>query len=251
MDIYSLSRTVTQANIKFVDGRAGVVRGSVRGPFCRFSRTLPTTHQITDGDAVIVDPCYWTPSMPFRYEITLQVDGVDGITRDPTFLWGMRWCVPHKQDLRLNGKRFVVRAIQPKHLEFDLSLLRELSCALMIDSPSDELCESASDLGVVIIDSSTESANLVREMNRHASVHFACTTTSTRSDVLSASYDAHSNSHIIVATEGNEMESGDRPTFVQRQIASGDITDMRRACDSLQRDLAKFGQFAGYVITHA
>jgi hypothetical protein len=62
-------------------------RGTLTGPFCEGTRTLPARIplRITGiGDeciaqAVVVDPCFWSPEMPYVYRVEMEVES-DGQT---------------------------------------------------------------------------------------------------------------------------------------------------------------------------
>jgi hypothetical protein len=45
------------------------IEGLITGPYCAYARTLPATYPIRSGQVSIVDPCYWTPELPFLYQI--------------------------------------------------------------------------------------------------------------------------------------------------------------------------------------
>ena len=154
---------------------ATAYRASIRGPFCKYSRTLPATVPIRDGQALVVDPCYWTSGLPFRYEITL--DESEGVAAQQ-FMWGIRWCVPHQQNLLVDGKGYVVRAAGWQS-GFELEAFRDARCALFTKTRLDSgIYERASELGVLIVDASaTPDANVdlpapENTFQREPSVHF-------------------------------------------------------------------------------
>ena len=57
------------------------LRGHVTGPFCDRAQTLPATlplRAIEHGDqllaeAVVPDPCFWTPELPFQYRVQIEI----------------------------------------------------------------------------------------------------------------------------------------------------------------------------------
>ncbi len=83
---------------------SAVLRGTVRGPFCEHGRTLPAefafrqldAKQANVAEAVITDPCLWTPEMPHVYRVELQaMDGGAVIaTYDGTI--GLRRLAPRR-----------------------------------------------------------------------------------------------------------------------------------------------------------
>ena len=255
MDIYCDQRSASHARIRFhsADTDDGI-RGTIRGPFCKYARTLPTSFPIRDGQAIVVDPCYWTPRMPFRYEVTVSVASTSG-KNDRQFLWGLRCCVPHKNNLYLDQKRYVVRAISAPEKDVDLSYLRELSCGLVVDTPTDDLCDAASEVGVMIIQTATLSSGSLRAASQHAAIHFALGESECDfnwTNVLPLSRILDDENSIIRMVDEQTATSGmhaDRPIMVRRESLATQVSDLRRACDELQRDLAPYGQFVGYLVT--
>jgi len=59
--------------------KSGVVlRGTLRGPFCEKARTLPAefvfraTDTSAQVEALVPDPCMWTPEMPHLYRADVE-----------------------------------------------------------------------------------------------------------------------------------------------------------------------------------
>ena len=258
MDIFCESRSVSLAELRVDDDSGSQIHGEIRGPFCRYARTLPASYPIRNGRAKVIDPCYWTPSLPYRYELKLHVDRLDGGTVMHQFLWGLRWCVPHKADVWLNGKRYVLRAISLASEdagEVDLLQLRQLACSLMLKSPTNEICEEASDLGVMLFATSDSSTADIRQWGKYPAVHFAFAKPNPKTDLVlcAATTVEPSGSQIQVLDETalTALNSTDtcRPRFVHRIVEPSSLSDMRKSCDWLQRDVASMGQFAGYLIS--
>lgn len=254
MDIYCELRSASHARIRFrCSDLQHEVRGTIRGPFCKYARTLPATFPIEEGQAVVVDPCYWTPRMPFRYEVRVSLTHETGKVEQEQFLWGLRCCMPHKNSLYLDRKRYVVRAVSIPEAQVDLSQLRELSCGLVMESPTDVLCEAASELGVMIVQTAEHSATSLRALNRHPAIHFAFGEDTMRwTNVLPLSRTADTRNSSIALVDERVVASqrqSESPIMVRRECRSSDIAQMRHACDELQRDMATHGQFAGYIVT--
>ncbi len=57
-----------------------ILRGTLRGPFCETSRTLPAEFafrdlgkdDVAESVAVVPDPCMWSPEMPHLYRVDLE-----------------------------------------------------------------------------------------------------------------------------------------------------------------------------------
>lgn len=268
MKIHCSSRTTAQATLQFSSADCAI-NGTIRGPYCKYSRTLPCTLPVKDGRAVVVDPCYWTPKLPFRYELKLEVETATG-KETHEFLWGIRHCIPHKTLLRMDGKGYVVRAVEPPTDAIDLQELRDLSSGLLTQKRLDDrIYEDASEIGVAVVhvmpnEVSEEATCIERQesLERFPAIVGIGTTMETsvdrRSDVLSIASLGSTGAdaaNIVLANEADvaTIASGEttRPVFVKRVIDSASAADMRQACDKLQRDLAKHGQFAGYIVSHA
>jgi hypothetical protein len=67
-----------------------VLHGTLRGPFCETARTLPAEfafHNLNQAqpptaEAVVPDPCTWSPELPHLYEAVVEArQGVDTIAK--------------------------------------------------------------------------------------------------------------------------------------------------------------------------
>ena len=254
MNICCTERSESLARLS-ISSAAAEVTGLIRGPYCKYSRTLPSNFSIARGEACIVDPCYWCPALPFRYQVSLEINFENGEKDQLEFLWGLRWCVPHKHDLRLHGKRYVVRAVQARHEDLDLTELRGGAAALVTAADNVNLLDQASEIGVmVIVAGGLTTDESYRGLNLFPAVHFVkdFPAGATPRDVLGIASDPNQMPraalHWIEASEIPRYATYAKPIFAAQASDSDDVADMRRACDRLQRDLAKYGQYAGYVI---
>jgi beta-galactosidase/beta-glucuronidase len=60
------------------------LRGTIRGPFCENSRTLPaeipfralktvdTAAAMVEAEALVTDPCLWSPELPHIYQVDIE-----------------------------------------------------------------------------------------------------------------------------------------------------------------------------------
>lgn len=261
LQIQSSEQTAGKAVINIrQDGRSSGITGTLRGPFCRYSRTLPSTIVIREGVATVVDPCYWTPRLPFRYELKVDVES-DAGTVCHEFMWGIRWCVPHQSNLLIDGKGFVIRGVEGVGVELDLEEYRSLSCCLWATNRLESsVYEAASEVGILIVDTDLQPYDGVRSTASVAlqpCVHvLQCQGVQTDALQLNSESSSASEqrSSIYLRSESLIKDSPKQkqepiPVLAERQIAKTSLSDMRRACDTLQRDLAGFGQFAGYLIS--
>ena len=262
MLIHSVQRSENVAIVRLEDPSGARMDGTVRGPFCRHARTLPATHQIANGEVTIVDPCYWTPNTPSYYHFSRE-DHRQG----QRTAWGIRRLETHRDDLRMDGRRFVVRAIRDASMGVvDLPELRASRTALIVRAPHASLCQEASELGVLLIvelSDSTELAANLMNFARHAAVSMivlpACATVDPKptTDILlvaempSAVASIPPWADAIACTEdvAGSIDVAAKPLLVvRRRQGVATLATLRAACDQLQRDLAHRGQFAGYLI---
>ena len=103
---------------------------------------------------------------------------------------------------------------------------------------------------VVCLDSLT--ADQVDEAQNFPSVHFARSSATLSSDILPLVDDDVAPSSVCLTDESKLSSTTDyaneSPRFIVRRSAATELADLRSECDRLQRDVAKFGQFAGYLI---
>lgn len=250
MDIRCSEQTASGTRVLLTSSLNAEIRGRIRGPFCEYSRTLPSNFPIRDGQALIVDPCFWTPSLPFQYEVETTVLHDDGRQQTETFLWGLRWCQLHRDNVRLNGKRFVVRAIESRPGEMNLEELRAHGTSLYVPTDDEELFREASRRGVMLVVAAEADSADIRRLNRFPAVHFV-RTPATGDDLYVIGGDAKHSKVRWVGANDMTIHAARHPTFVARSEFFQEAAEQRRACDTLQRDMSPFGQFAGYVILNA
>lgn len=272
------------ARLKRAEGEAGAdwtLSGHVRGPQCDYTRTLPATIPFRDlgpgatmlAQAVVPDPCYWSPSLPHLYQLHVELRH-EGRTID-TFerLWGIRPLGPHGRDFLLAGKRWVMRGVRRDQVAIeDLPRWRETGAVLVQENPTEELCAQASKVGVFILalveQEAAERNAYLRRLARFPSVAGAVLEGPVDFESLRAltpnllygervpagSSLAADSPAAFVYCEWDGAKLDDHPAigkpivFARRVSATGELSDARAACDGLQRDLAPFGDFAGYVV---
>jgi len=69
---------------RYLGSESVTLRGKLRGPFCERGHTLPAdfpfrevnTPQGKQAEAIVTDPCMWTPEMPHIYRV--EVEALDG-----------------------------------------------------------------------------------------------------------------------------------------------------------------------------
>ena len=252
MRIRCTNRTPGAARLEFAQAgtNSQSITGQVRGPFCQHSRTLPSSTNVAQGTAMVVDPCYWTPKLPFLYEAKLQFETTGG-TQQTRFQFGLRWCVTDRNGLRLNRKWFVVRSVSAG-TDYDLEEFRTASAGLWMSDYSEETCLQASRLGVLVVCNATLTLDQTARLDQFPAVLFAKSSPALSPDIVSLVDDTPRQGSVHVVEEGSLNASTTAPEstqFVLRQSADADIKHLRRCCDELQRDVAPLGQFAGYIVS--
>lgn len=261
------------------------LRSELHGPVCAFARTLPSVVAAKvsrDGRGVeflVTEPCYWTPSLPFLYDLRLRSQDAEGTIRELDRSLGLRRLIAHGRDLRLNGERIVLRGACREQLEPSrLAEARAAETAILTRFPNDESYDAAATTGVFLVaDAAADSGDLVsiiRELSWHPAValvllnraqlaedrtrsarrmnlllaqRIRAEETAVESDIAAAD--------VIVA----ELDEGERPPAWMARVAKpviairrgrvyADLYEARAACDRLQAELAPEFNLAGYFV---
>ncbi|MCH8923371.1 MAG: hypothetical protein IIA67_09530 [Planctomycetes bacterium] len=265
--------------------------GWIYGPSCEYARTLPakiSLHDLGDGDgllaeAVVPDACCWTPRLPFLYDVTVRLRRGEEVLAEVQRPFGIRTLGARGRDLLLEGKRFVIRGgggwrqsvAMPQSNAWEPRLWHDSTMAMLVDSPSDELCRQADISGVLLIarlaGRSDDAAARLRRLGCFASVAVVILDDEAargenigkpRSGILLAqqiraggSFDLPPWADVIVC-DLSQADAGEFdisqvtcPVLMYRGADSPTSPQQARAaCDQLQRDLAPLGQFAGYLV---
>ncbi|HEX4148048.1 MAG TPA: hypothetical protein VHY20_03630 [Pirellulales bacterium] len=256
--------------------------GTVIGPVCQYSQTLPATIRLVDrgatpallAEAIVADPCFWSAESPFLYRVHAQLDG--GVGPSPaTDRWiGIKPLGARDRRLIYGGATHVLRGGRPGGGgPLDLPAWHTADAAIDLENPSDQILEEASRLGVWVVARLTQAdvAEPLRRIARWPAVMMCVLPREAEVDTESA-YDA---SGVILAQEFTPDEppelaswcravicrsddaerisdwSRDLPCPViacRRDPAGGEPAQVRAACDPLQRLLAGRGEFAGYLV---
>jgi hypothetical protein len=146
--------------------------GQIIGPECLFAQTL--TSQVpfinrSEGNAlwagaVIPDPCFWTPELPFLYRAEVQLHGPNQRSAACQRTIGIRRLGIRDRWLYFEGKRFILRggqfnisddwslsAILDSNLESVAAFARETWSAVVAPLPGDQLCQFASSQGMLLV----------------------------------------------------------------------------------------------------
>ncbi len=154
--------------VRLLDGHT-TLEGTLRGPRCRHASTLSTTAvlrllpplpgnaaDLPTCEAVLVEPGFWSPELPNRYQLNLRLGG-DATTISR--LVGVRRLGHRDGAFRLDGRRYVPRfvhldgagSLQPDEAAVVASAARMSAAAIWAVSPSPALCEAADAVGVMLL----------------------------------------------------------------------------------------------------
>ncbi len=257
-------------------------RGKLEGPFCVRARTLRTVypiesthapHEILSAVALVTDPCYWTPELPFIYELTFTCEFADGSTEEIQDSLGLRRWQTRGASFFMNGKRVVLRGAVRDSEDVDWQASVRAETALVVPaSPAAPLSE-ASRLGVpAIVDfrgALTDPYMQMREFAWEPSVVAAIFAESDESlarvgwppvavaaaaDVQAAERLQASDRVLVAELNGVDKPPAwsafsDRPVIaIRRGVSYADFHEARAACDRLQADLAPAFDLAGYFV---
>ncbi len=266
------------------DGDEGVtISGKVRGPLCRYSHTLPATLPLRDlgpgptllAQAVVPDPCCWSPSLPALYEVQVEVRDGERVRVTARWSLGIRRFGAARKNLILEGRRWVLRGVEcDADATTDLRHWRQAAAVLVTEQPADELCREASLEGVMIVARLGESdvARQLARLSRWAAVAVAVVPgpawesmdelQQVAPNVLLAQpvaddtpVEPRPQTDLLfcrVSSETKLAQAAARYALpivavrpFQKVLAVGRA---RRHCDRLQRDLAPHVDCAGYVV---
>lgn len=145
------------------------ISGTLRGPRCRHASTLATTATLRllppleDGqagpltcEAVLVEPGFWSPELPNRYQLDLDLAGANGASRHVSQFVGVCRLGHRDGGFRLDGRRYVPRVVRlPAGTVVSplptLEEARATSAAVWAGLPTREVCEAADAEGVMLL----------------------------------------------------------------------------------------------------
>ena len=269
--------------------------GIVSGPRSAYARTLEASVPLVPIDtsqglwwAKLEEPCFWTPRQPYLY--TARLESCDDRRQNETMTvtLGVPVLVPKQRSLESAGKNWVLRAMRGTVAAQELlPACHATGTSLFVDSPDNELCQSASVVGVQLVAdltaiSPSEVECQLRHVARWPAVGIAVLPKAAELDPLTR----RETAHVIrgQAWRGNSPETprdwaqllivdrenlaaarvavvAESPGIIVRQrldddrAATGAETQVargRKACDSLQAELAGWlaggRELVGYVV---
>jgi hypothetical protein len=286
VELHDATDSSAVLSLAFGAGSAMPFEGELYGPFCEYAKTLPnrTAARIVEGDRrvefLITEPCYWTPQLPFLYDLRLRAEGDRGVDDGFTRSIGLRRLTTHGRDLRLSGERIVLRGVSDNDFAAErLPQARSAETALIAPFCDAALFNSAAKTGVftvaaiarntgdltnvlndlswrpaaalVLLDGvavSADASQAARRMNLILAQRMQAAEAPGPNDVQAAAD--------LVAVE---LAAGERPPSWMASLgkpviairpggAYADLHGARAACDRLQAELAPEFDLAGYFV---
>lgn len=257
--------------------------GFVRGPRCLHAQTLPLSSPLVDrgpgptllAQAMIPDPCFWTPDLPAVYDATVHLLRGTEIVATAHREIGLRRLGVRGRNLALEGKRWVLRGVMAGSTTATFPRAwHEVAAEYVTNAPDEALLAEASEWGamtVVELDAGPQFGQCLRELARFPGVAMALVRGSLSADfqggggapnlLLAQRLDDAQDPQIaawadLAFAAADDADSFARlaaaasvPVVAMRPLAQPLPLDVARAaCDRLQRDLAPIGQLAGYVV---
>lgn len=104
IEVDDVSDMEAHVRAQYLGPASATLRGTVRGPFCENGRTLPATfafhptdaNQPNTAEAVVTDPCMWTPEMPHVYRVELQAVNGGTVVAEYDGTIGLRRLAPRR-----------------------------------------------------------------------------------------------------------------------------------------------------------
>jgi hypothetical protein len=276
--------------------------GRIQGPSCAHAQTLSATVRMSPtlslhtppwrqradsppcefagadllAEAIVPDPCFWSPDLPFMYRVVVELRHAEKLLSTTVRMLGIRPLGARGRTLLLEGRPWVIRgAEQAAKPAAKLSEWRATDLAMVVESPSDDLCDEASRLGIWLLARvEGQCAHLPAELRRLA--RWPCIAAivlgtdvrlpdggvrSPRSILLGqrlgpgAAIAPTVWADMIVCEDSDPDQIAGRAAgaalpVIARQVGRwhDDLAAARRACDELQRSLAGRGEFVGYLV---
>jgi hypothetical protein len=276
LDFFVTERTENYARLLLVPREGSGIEEItcvVRGPYSDFSKTLTADSMIklavTPGtvEALIVEPCYWTPRLPFWYDLRLTLKFSDGSMREEVLPIGIERFYCDRRNFLLEGKRVVLRGLSiDAPTNEQLEAARKYETALMVKYATEEICQQASRLGIPLaVDLRGDDAATNTFLDWYSAVTLVLLTTDQvdalrlRNVPVAIGVDAASDEPAVECDAyAIELLPGERPpqwtmrcerpVIAIRKNPETAISTARAGCDKLQAELAPEFDLAGYFV---
>jgi beta-galactosidase/beta-glucuronidase len=89
-------------------GEPVVLQGTLRGPYCETARTLPAEFAFRElgakesglAEAIVPDPCVWSPELPHLYEVLIEARQGDRVVASYHGMIGLRRTPPKSETIQ-------------------------------------------------------------------------------------------------------------------------------------------------------
>ena len=255
------------------------LHGTISGPTCLYAQTLPSTYRFSDrgpgdsfvAEATVPDPCFWTPQLPYLYQIEIRVQRVNEVLAEASQPFGIRPLGVRGKSLIYAGKRCVLRGGLVKNSPaLNMEDWHNSEAAMLFDkAPADDVLTIASRLGVMVIVGPIYDITTLRRLARHAAVGLVIRSVHTASNrswsasvpnlpIAGIGMEAvdfiAQEAKVVVTPSDDGARIGRLASLFKGPIiairlreAFEDPIAVRQMCDQMQRDLAPYGDFAGYI----
>ena len=289
LDVFYGDLTVTRAHVyarlpRRSDGDAGSISGEIRGPICLTAETLPVSTPLVDlgpgptmlAQALVPDPCFWSPDLPAIYEVTVHLHSGAQIVATARRQIGLRWLGARSRNFVREAKRWILRGVSTMSTTATAPRQwHEANAAYVTDQQDpDSLVECTQYGALATVEVAGTNEQIVSQL-RQLSQRPAAALAIVRGEPSNACQPREVAPNIVCAQplrSGGDLTirswaaaiwaEGDNPRWfgevaartdlpvvaVRRLIKPLPLDAARAACDALQRDLAPIGQFAGYVV---
>jgi Glycosyl hydrolases family 2 len=254
------------------------IAGTLTGPRCTYAETLPAGYAFVDrgpgvfvfAEALVPEPCYWTPAMPHLYDADVQLLDRGRVVARAKRIFGLRRLGAVRHNLVFDGRTAVLRGVLAEEVpETELSAWHAAETAMLAHNPSDALCDAASRAGVLVVaELGKNEVRQIERIRRWPAVGMIAVSGGSALDLRGEGQNvlladrlataapllpaAWADAILLETTAGAAIEGlADCPVPVLAFRHAGSlpgVADGRRHCDLLQRDLAQHGQFAGYIV---
>jgi hypothetical protein len=274
------------ARLRGVESQGGYqLAGVLTGPTCHYARTLGARLPWVDrgpgpsllAEALVPEPCFWTPEMPQLYHATVELRRGDTVVARCDRMLGIRALGVTRTNLIRDGKRWVLRGARRAALaEHDLQPFHDAELAALTGLPSDALCRRASEIGVLLV-ARLDQPRLdeLRRLARWPAVAIVTLPAEARLELaglahnllFAASFDPALPIRVpdwaqvaLVDVDRRVELAEELASLALPVLAHGDraatgtaVADRRAQCDALQRALAcrpdlAGRDFAGYIV---
>jgi hypothetical protein len=208
--------------------------------------------------------------MPHLYDAELELRAGGQVVARAKRVVGLRRLGGGLRQLIFDGKNWVLRGVLADELPpTDLAEWHDAETAMCVRNPSDALCDAASRAGVLLVaELGKADVHEIARLRRWPAVGIIAVTASAQLDSPAEGHNAivaqrspagkplepipWASLRVVPMNPGEPIAGladcrlpviAIRPAGQLQDVAHG-----RRACDHLQRELAPYGQFAGYIV---